>query len=72
MKKIRTKNNSYSGIYTDENIPVFPVEVRFIEPIAGITLAKRKKTKAVNKNGKEIDNKFNLSWSEKENRWVSI
>jgi len=72
MKNIRTKNNSFSGVKEELDIPVFPVEVRFIEPTATPMPKsnKPKKFKAKTKSGKKSKSGFH--WSEKQNKWINL
>ncbi len=72
MKNIRTKGNKFSGIKEELDIPVFPVEVRYVKPTATPMpkTNKPKKFNAKTKSGKKSKSGFH--WSENQNRWINL
>lgn len=73
MKNIRTKRNTFNSISKQKEmeIPVFPVEVRYVEPTATpMPKQKGRVLKPKNKQGKKSKSGFH--WSEKQNRWIEV
>lgn len=68
MKNIRTKDNRYSGMTKEKDIPVFEVTVSYKEPTATSMPKRRKPRKLKNKAGKKSRSGFH--WSEKQNKWL--